>query len=280
MDSFLHYTTEEGRKSIGSLSFFENRGHSLRECKRKFKDNLQPCPFSFFSDCAKILKKEGSGEMSNCVIFCAAEFDALARPLAPEDFVIAADGGLRHTQALGITPDEVLGDFDSLGFIPEDARVFPVEKDDTDAMLAVRRGLSLGYREFYLYGSLDGPRLDHTVANFQTLQFLADHGAAGYLIGKNAIVTVVKNGSILFPAQAEGLISVFCMGADARGVTETGLYYTLDNGVLTSGFPLGASNHFTGKESRISVDDGSLLIIWERKAGFPAARQSALDFGR
>lgn len=207
--------------------------------------------------------------MGNCVIFCAAEFDALAETITPEDFVIAADGGLRHTQALGITPNEVIGDFDSLGFTPEGANVFPVEKDDTDAMLAVRRGLELGYRQFILYGSLDGPRLDHTVANFQTLQFIANHGAAGYLVGRDAIITVVKDGAIRFPAGKTGTISVFCMGPDAQGVTERGLYYPLENGTLTSGFPLGASNHFTGKEAEISVKDGSLLIIWERKDGFP-----------
>ena len=103
-----------------------------------------------------------------------------------------------------------------------------MEKDDTDAMLAVRRGLELGYREFVLYGSLDGPRLDHTVANFQTLQFLADRGAVGYLVGNRSIVTVVKNGSIAFPAGLRGNLSVFCMGADARGVTERGLYYALE----------------------------------------------------
>lgn len=210
--------------------------------------------------------------MGACVIFCAAEFDALARPLGPEDYLIAADGGLRHTQALGLTPNAVLGDFDSLGFTPEGASVFPVEKDDTDSMLAVRRGLELGYREFLLYGSLDGPRLDHTVANFQTLQFLADRGAYGYLVGRDTLVTVVKNGGITFPAGCGGTISVFCMGPDARGVTERGLYYTLENGVLTSGFPLGASNHFTGEEAQITVEEGSLLVLWDRKAGFPARR--------
>lgn len=210
--------------------------------------------------------------MGACVIFCAAEFDALARPLGPEDYIIAADGGLRHTQALGLPPHAVLGDFDSLGFTPEGASVFPVEKDDTDSMLAVRRGLELGYREFLLYGSLDGPRLDHTVANFQTLQFLADRGAYGYLVGRDTLVTVVKNGGIVFPAGCGGTISVFCMGPDARGVTERGLYYTLENGVLTSGFPLGASNHFTGEEAQITVEEGSLLVLWDRKAGFPARR--------
>ena len=207
--------------------------------------------------------------MGKCIIFCAAGFDRLAAPIEKDDFVIAADGGVIHTEKLGMVPHEILGDFDSLGHIPEGANVFPVEKDDTDAMLAVRRGLSLGYREFVLYGSLDGPRLDHTVANFQTLQYLADHGAVGYLAGCSYIVTVVKDGSITFPAGAEGTVSVFCMGADAGGVTLEGLYYPLEKGRLTAGFPLGVSNHFTGKPARITVEQGSLLVLWDRKNGFP-----------
>ena len=207
--------------------------------------------------------------MKECVIFCAADFNGLARPIGKDAFVIAADGGLRHTQKLKITSDTVLGDFDSLGYTPEGANVFPVEKDDTDAMLAVRLGLRRGCDEFLLYGSLDGPRLDHTVANFQTLQYLADHGAVGYLIGNTTMVTVVKNGKITFPAGCSGTVSVFCMGKDAEGVTETGLFYGIEDGVFTSGFPLGVSNHFTGKKAEISVKNGSLLVLWEKQNGFP-----------
>ena len=207
--------------------------------------------------------------MGKCIVFCAAEFDRLACPIEPEDYVIAADGGLQHTQALGIEPQEILGDFDSLGYIPQDARVFPVEKDDTDAMLAARRGLALGFREFLYYGSLDGKRLDHTVANYQTLQYLADHGARGYLVGQDFLATVVKKGRIFFPEGTEGLISVFCLGADALGVSLRGLYYPLEGGTLTAGFPLGVSNHFTGAPAEISVEAGSLLVMWERKNGFP-----------
>ena len=207
--------------------------------------------------------------MGKCIVFCAGEFDTLVEEIYAEDFIIAADGGLRHTEKLGIVPNEILGDFDSLGFAPGGANVFPVEKDDTDAMLAVRRGLALGYREFILYGSLDGPRLDHTVANFQTLQFLCDHDASGILAGLNTMVTVVRNGRLSFPAGCEGIISVFCMGFDAHGVTLRGLYYPLENGTLTAGFPLGVSNHFTGAEAEISVADGSLLVIWDRKDGLP-----------
>lgn len=205
--------------------------------------------------------------MASCVIFCAGAFDGLAAPLEAQDYVIAADGGFVHVRSLGLTPNGVLGDFDSLGYVPEKAKIFPVEKDDTDAMLAARHGLSLGYRRFLFYGSLDGPRLDHTVANFQTLQFLADHGAVGYLIGKAHIVTVVKNGALTFPAEAKGLLSVFCMGADAAGVTLTGLKYSLDNGTLTAGFPVGVSNHFTGKPAKIKVENGSLLVIYDRENG-------------
>ena len=208
--------------------------------------------------------------MGKCIIFCAVDFRALLEPIGPEDHVIAADGGLKHTEKLGISPDEILGDFDSLGYIPADSRVFPVEKDDTDAMLAVRRGLQLGYREFILYGSLDGPRLDHTIANFQTLQFLSDRDAAGYLAGNEYLVTVVKNGTLRFPAGCEGTVSVFCLGADAAGVTLRGLHYPLEEGVLTAGFPLGVSNHFTGSEASISVARGSLLVLWDRKNGLPA----------
>ena len=207
--------------------------------------------------------------MGKCVIFCAAEFDHLIMPLAEEDLVIAADGGLKHLQKLGIRPDEILGDFDSLGYVPAEGRVFPVEKDDTDAMLAARRGLERGFREFLFYGSLDGPRLDHTVANFQTLQFLADQGACAYLIGKHQLATVVKNGSVFFPAGCEGTISVFCLGADAEGVTLKGLYYPMEKGTLTCGFPLGVSNHFTGEAASVTVEKGSLLLIWDRTAGLP-----------
>lgn len=205
--------------------------------------------------------------MDTCVIFCAGEFDKLLALPDKTDYIIAADGGFRHTQQLDLEPDCVLGDFDSLGYVPANASVFPVEKDDTDAMLSVRHGLKLGYQKFLLYGSLEGKRLDHTVANFQALQYLADQGCRGYLIGKDQIVTVVKNGTLSFLPGAEGIVSVFCMGADAQGVTLEGLKYPLYNGTLTAGFPLGVSNHFTGNKAEICVENGSLLVIFGRENG-------------
>lgn len=206
--------------------------------------------------------------MKVCVIFCAGELDAPVE--VPENaLIIAADGGLRHTEQLGIRPDVILGDFDSLGYTPAGAEVFPAEKDDSDSMLAVRRGLAEGCGEFYFYGAMAGKRLDHTIANFQTLQFLADHGAVGYLLGKDTAATVVKNGKLCFPEEAEGILSVFCMGKDARGVTIQGLKYELTDGILTAGHPLGLSNAFVGKAASVEVKEGSLLVLWDRENGFP-----------
>lgn len=207
--------------------------------------------------------------LGKCVIFGAADFDTPACAMEQGDLLIAADGGLVHLEKLGLTPDLIIGDFDSLGYVPTDGKVFPVEKDDTDTMLALRAGLARGLRTFHIYGAMDGKRLDHTVAAFQSLAFLCNHDARGYLIGANFMATVICNEAVCFPAQSEGILSIFCLGADATGVTLENLQYPLENAGLTSDFPLGVSNHFIGKASRIAVASGKLLLIWDRKNGFP-----------
>ena len=212
--------------------------------------------------------------MAKAVILCAGAFTDLMTPMEKGDCLIAADGGVRHAQRLGLTPDAILGDFDSLGYTPENSTVFPVEKDDTDSMLSLRHALRLGYREHHLYGAMDGPRLDHTLANLQALQFLADRDAVGYLIGERYIATVLKNSALTFPKSAKGILSVFCMGQDAEGVTLTGLKYTLTDGVLSPGFPLGVSNHFIGQASTVSVKNGSLLLLYDRENGLPSREDS------
>ena len=207
--------------------------------------------------------------MENCVIFCAGAFDFPAEPITCGDYLVAADGGFSHLQALDLTPQAIIGDFDSLGHIPNGAMAFPVEKDDTDSMLAIRHGLAQGYHRFLLYGALDGPRLDHTIANLQALQFLADHQAQGFLIGSHQIATVIKNQTLRFSPDAQGILSVFCMGSDATGVGIRGLKYSLENGTLSAGFPLGVSNHFIGKPGEITVTNGSLLVIFPRTVPLP-----------
>lgn len=118
--------------------------------------------------------------MKRCFIFAAGTFYGLRRkPEEPEDLVIAADAGYRTCRELGIVPDLLLGDFDSMEQPEDFANIHrsPVEKDDTDTMLAVKTGLEQGCGEFYLYGGTGGRRLDHTLANLQTLLYLRRRGA-------------------------------------------------------------------------------------------------------
>lgn len=203
-----------------------------------------------------------------CHIVAAGDFDPsrFALPLAG-DLLIAADAGFAHLQALGITPDVVVGDFDSLGMPPEHPSVVqtPVVKDDTDTLTAVRLGLEKGYRHFRLYGTLGGDRLDHTLANVQTLGFLLDHGAHGWLIGRNEILTAIRDESYAFPADCRGTVSVFAIGGEAVGVTEQGLQYTLENATLSPFMPLGVSNAFVGQPATVSVKKGTLLLCYTAK---------------
>ena len=205
--------------------------------------------------------------MKNCVIVCAGEVTQLLGPVDRQKLVIAADGGLAHLQRLAIAPDIILGDFDSLGYVPAGAQVYPVEKDDTDSMLAIKKGLEQGCDTFYIYGALDGQRVDHTMANFQALQYLSERGCRGYLIGCHQIATAITDGWLELPERFAGYLSVFCMGADAGGVTVEGTRYELANATLTSGFPLGVSNRFLGKKTTVSVETGTLLLIWHRNNG-------------
>lgn len=202
-----------------------------------------------------------------CCVIGACEPGTIFVPDDEKRLLIAADGGLRYLEEQGIVPDLIVGDFDSLGRVPEGENIFchPVEKDDTDTMLAVKQGLARGFDTFLFYGCTGG-RPDHTYANYQTLSFLAANGARGYLVGDGWVITVIRNDMLHFPEGMNGMVSVFCPDGEARGVTLTGLYYHLEDGTLTSLFPLGVSNHFTGECAGVSVSRGTLLVMWEETA--------------
>ena len=183
---------------------------------------------------------------------------------APDDLLIAADGGLRAVERMGLTPHLVIGDFDSLGCAPTHPNtvVLPTEKDDTDMFAALKLGLERGYRRFALYGGTGG-RLAHTLANLQLLTHLAQQGCRGFLIGEGTVTTAVYRSTLSFPAHMSGYLSLFCPGSPARGVTLTGLKYPLTDATLTSDIPLGVSNEFTGAPAHITVREGTLLALWQ-----------------
>ena len=203
----------------------------------------------------------------SCYIVGAGEFCSGEMP-GQGDYIIAADGGFASLAAFGIEADLVIGDFDSLGIVPSHPNVIisSPEKNDTDVMLAVRKGLALGYKSFLINGGMGG-RPDHTLANIQVLLYLANNGANGVLIGSPMCVTIVKDGSIRFPTNVPGgLISVFCAGERADGVALKGLKYPLDDVTLTNEYPLGISNEFTGVPATVVVDGGALIVLWEGSA--------------
>ena len=211
--------------------------------------------------------------MKICYIVGGMPVALLYRPVQPADFVIAADSGFETCRMLGVEPDLVVGDFDSLGHLPEHGNVlrFPVEKDTTDVGLALRAGIEHGYERFMMVGCAGG-RPDHTAANYALLAWLARQGMRGVMPGDGFFVTAMTNSTLELPASCRGLVSVFAMG-HAAGVTLEGLKYTLKDAVLTDDVPLGISNQFTGTRSRISVQDGTLLLMLEEQAGQDALEQ-------
>lgn len=205
--------------------------------------------------------------MGICYIVGAGEVQELSFAPGREDLVIACDGGYMHCAKRNIQMDLVVGDFDSLSFVPEHAHVIRLkpEKDDTDTGYAVKVGLERGYREFRIYGGTGG-RISHTIANIQILCDLARKGCHGMLIGKEAWYRVICNEEICFGREYSGYLSVFCLGDKALGVCEDGLKYGLCNAALSKEYPVGVSNEFIGRESRVSVREGMLLLIGENKA--------------
>lgn len=186
-----------------------------------------------------------------------------------EDYVIAADRGYDSLMAYGVTPDLVVGDFDSLGYAPSHPNVIqlPCAKDDTDMVFALRQGLDRGYRRFVLLGGVGG-RLEHTLANLQVLDWLTTQGAQGFLAGEKTVATALRNGSLTFPPSMSGYLSVFCNSGEARGVTLRGLKFPLEDSTLLGSFPVGVSNEFLGQPAHVSVREGCLLLLWEERGDF------------
>ena len=204
--------------------------------------------------------------MSNiCYIVGAGDNRATSFLPLEGDLVIAADGGLETLQKLHITPHLILGDFDSLGYLPQGANVIrhPVRKDETDLMLACREGLERGYTRFAIYGGLGGMRLSHTVANLQTLRWLLGQGAEGVLHGDGCRVYLLKTGVHSFPADTVGHLSLLAATEEAV-VTVKGASYEGEGLRLTGDYPLGVSNSFMGREVTVTVTAGQIFAILEK----------------
>lgn len=203
-------------------------------------------------------------EKGICYIVGAGECSRLLLHPKKEDCVIAVDGGYEYVKEERV--NLVVGDFDSLGYVPEHpGRIcLPCEKNDTDMLAAVKEGRKAGYKNFHIYGGCGG-RFAHTAANLQVLAYLTEQGAKGILFGEQESITMLQNGSMTFDRSYKGYISLFSYGEKAEGVTLTGLKYPLKDAVLYDDFPIGVSNEFTGEAACISVKKGRLLVIYQNQ---------------
>lgn len=207
-------------------------------------------------------------QMKSCFIFGSMPIEEISVKPCYSDLIIAADAGLKNTERFNLKPDYIVGDFDSLEYIPDGSNVIkhPVKKDETDTILAVDVAFEKGYNNFIIYGCLGG-RLDQTVASIQTASYITEKGGNAVFIDNETYLTVIKNNAIGFSKDNKGTVSVFSLSEKSYGVCENGLLYELKDAELTSNYPLGVSNEFIKKDAKISVNKGKICIIWNGKHG-------------
>lgn len=221
----------------------------------------------------KLLKWAGYGEQAeHCSRNCDTCHTGCSAKIKNKDiYVVVADGGLKFLLKNGMLPDFFVGDLDSvelegdlkdiLNDIPK--KIVPVEKDDTDMVLAVAKAYEKGYRNILLYGGCGGARISHTLANIQMMSFYAKKGCSLQMLGDGVRLEILHNASKTLSAAMKGSISVICLSDIAEGVTIQGLKYEY-TGALTSDRTLGVSNSFVEKDAMVSVENGTLLLVYER----------------
>ncbi len=202
-----------------------------------------------------------------CMLVGSAEYHADRAPLREDAYIIALDGGYAHLTKREIIPDAVIGDFDSLGYVPEleGVTVLPRVKDDTDSFWAAKQALWQGFRRFYLAGCAGGERPEHTVANISLMLYLSRHGVSEVLMeGERQMYRVVSAPCRVSFEGERGNFSVFSLSDYTYGLSLCGFEYETDRITLCSDIPLGVSNSFAGDVCTLEAERGDLLLIWDK----------------
>ena len=202
---------------------------------------------------------------NRCVIVAGGDCDIKhLECISDSDYVIAADRGLEYINIANVTPQLVVGDFDSFsGQFPSDVEVIklPTHKDDTDLLYALRCGVEKCFDRFLILGGY-GSRPDQNLAMLQSLKWVTENcrvkeikamccGFEVYAVSKSSLELEIDNNRYL---------SVFCIDSFAEGVSIEGAQYPLKNAILTSSFPIGVSNEGRGKIT-VSVKNGTLIVM-------------------
>lgn len=195
----------------------------------------------------------------------------LIKEAASSDVILCADGGLEHAARCGITPDYMIGDFDSVSdktleeFKTAGVRyiMYPPEKDYTDTEICMDKAIKLGADEICIAAGI-GSRADHSLGNIGLLHILMEKGIKSYLISDDCTIYMCRNDSFSLKGEIGDTVSIIPYGGNIEGITLKGLKYPLDNAPISLGKPTGISNVMVDSECTISVKKGEIIIVHYR----------------
>lgn len=206
--------------------------------------------------------------MRRCVIIGGADignYDFIRERISTDDYFIFCDSGLKHQEKLGVTPNLIIGDFDSYEKpqVKIETIVLPCEKDDTDTVFAVKEAVNRGFDDFLLIGAVGG-RLDHTLCNVSILLKLYSIGKTAVIIDDYSDMQIVGR-KTAFVDDSYAFFSLVNITGNAKGITVRNAKYPLKNAEITCDYQYGVSNEpLKGKITEITVKDGELLLIKDR----------------
>ena len=191
--------------------------------------------------------------------------------LRGDDFLVAVDGGLHHLQALGLSPQLLIGDMDSLSAQEVEAcrqagteiLRFPPAKNKTDLELALDEVLQRGYRNILIAFALGG-RLDQTLGNLALLA-RPDLDKCRVCIDDGLTEVYQLHDTIALACQPGDTVSLLPWGEPAQGVETDGLEFPLKSETLWPWQTRGISNRCTSERFSVSLEHGALLIIHTRQ---------------
>jgi thiamine pyrophosphokinase len=219
------------------------------------------------------LAPDSSGGVRCVWVISGAPFAGGLPPLdnVPEpDRVIAADGGAALAAALGLMPDILVGDFDSIDpRLLEEWQEAGVEcrrydhdrKQETDTELAALAALEWNPALICILGAIGG-RLDHTLANVLLLTHPALSNTEVRIIeGKQEISLVRPDKWNPIKGKPGDIVSLLPLGTDALGVTLRGMAYPLAGETLLEARGRGVSNVIASEGAALFLKSGRLLMV-------------------